>query len=235
MSVQKGVGIGIAVASLILCVSTYYGTSLKRALALFFLVLGLGYPTAVYLAFGSLVNPMAAPWGTHALWKIIVAGMLYVTFPLALLGLRALLMSPRFLGALLRQSTREDPRAAMPDPTEHELIEMTLVWLPLAFFAIQSIHLIISVIQTPIPPPPEWLVQKSTEQGFGWVLLHPTPAIHHTYAGATFLWSLALGSALSCFAFPIARWIVDLTQRPRIMKVSSLVAAAVGVILAVAG
>ncbi len=219
----------------ILWVSTYHGRALRRALTVFFLALGAGYPVALWLVFGSFVNPMAAPWGQHSALKVAFAGLLYALYPLAILILLRLSRSPRALGAVTQTWEKSKKDSAQTELTRWMKFVFPLVWQPALFFAAQGIHLIVAFVKHPHPPGIESLVLLSAQPGYGWVLMHPTPAIHHTYAGATFLWSLALGNGLVCFAFPIARWFVDLTQRPRVMKYGSLLAAVAGVALAVLG
>jgi len=235
MSLVKGIGIGVAFIGVILCVASYYGRALRLGLTVFFSALAVGYPLIVRIVFGSFVNPMAAPWGQHTVFKVAFAGLLYALYPVAMLVLLRLSRSPLALGVVTQSWDKGKMDSGKAEATRRMWFLFPLVWLPVLFFAVQCIYLIVTFVEYPHPLATENLALLSAQPGFGWVLMHPTAAIHHTYAGATFLWSLALGNLLACFAFPIARWFVNITQRPRVMKFGSLVAAAAGVALAVLG
>jgi len=168
---------------------------------------------------------MAVPWGQHSTIKIAFAGVLYALFPAVLLVLQRLSRSQ--LALLVPTQTRGNEALGDKRP------EVKGLMLPLSLgFGVLSLIVIAVYIWQPHPRPAEELVLRASQPGHNWLLLQPTLAIHFTYGGATFLWSLALGMTFALFAFPIARSFVNATQHPKVFKLGSSLIAVAGLLLA---
>jgi len=228
MTLLGGLGIGVAFLAAIFSAATHYGRALEIALAILLTILGFAYPIAVFLLEGSLVDPLAALWGDHSVLKVSIAGALYALYPLAILALGKASGS-RWLWRALMQGAADRGRQGKC-PAGRPVLNPA--WLPAAYFIAQSVHLMITFVQYPHALGGEQLAAMSARPGYSWLLRHPTLAIHHTYAGATFLWTLILGTLLALYALPIAKAVVTASKRPKLMEYASIVLAIAGLLLA---
>ncbi|MFC2094958.1 hypothetical protein ACFLSW_00765 [Candidatus Bipolaricaulota bacterium] len=124
-----------------------------------------------------MVDPLAAWWGPHTVWKIILAAILLLVMPAG-----ALLVS-----RLLGRSWRNGEACSNQEFNLHRSMWL-LVFLPfMLLYAISVIMVILSFIDWPAYPTGEHMRWAIEVLGYDWIEIHPTPAIHHTYATVSLL------------------------------------------------
>ncbi len=214
-------------------VASYYGRALSHGLAALLILLGGGYPLLLLLATGSFVNPLAAIWGTHSAWKIASAGFLYGFFPLVLFTISRFARSTSAVKAMQADAqgiSLSQKKRVLGARTESAL---AVIAIPALYFLKQCIYLIRTFTRYPHPVVGAELVARAAEQP--WLLQHPSIPIHHTYAGATYLYTTVLGYLVILFALPFARWIVSSSQHPRTLKQGTMVTTVVGLAIGIIG
>lgn len=140
-------------------------------------------PALLLIAYQMLigVDRFAGWWGAHAVWKLAVAALLLAAFPL-------------FAWTYLRTVSLR----------VHRVWWYTLagvIWIGMVGMVVSD------WIAFPHPrgglPPEGW--------GLDWVAQHPTPAIHHLYANATYLGFYIVAIAVLLWGRPMAatlsRWL----------------------------
>jgi hypothetical protein len=124
-----------------------------------------------------MVNPLAGWWGPHSVWKIILAALLLLVIPIG-----AYLLS-RAIGRSWQNGAPNPDR--MVNPHRPTWLQVFLPFMLL--YAILAIMLILSFIDWPTYPTDAQMRWAIEEHGYYWIEIHPTPAIHHTYATASLL------------------------------------------------
>ncbi|MCK4393756.1 hypothetical protein KAX17_12705 [Candidatus Bipolaricaulota bacterium] len=234
MSVVKVMGIIVALVSGAIHLATYR----PRVLRISILIL-LAAPALLMLPLlsgiaGSLVNPMAAVWGAHTTWKMVLAGALYVLYPafvlwIAWLATRAILKQTSLFAGPADIGKIADPRSVRRVSIAGLI---ALAGIPLLYFIANSIFILVESLAIP-PMTPADLIRLSQEPGYGWVLFHPSPAIHHAYAATTFFYTSAVAALLFACSAPISRWLIRLLGRPSLVRAISGTVSIVSVILAI--
>jgi hypothetical protein len=184
MSGAKLVGITVAVMSWGLHIASYRGRQLRTALIAAMVVpvpVGL---VAWFVGKKSVVDPLAGWWGIHTTWKIALAATMLFMLPIGAFFVSKLLAQGRVYA--ISEYSHAVSHAA-PDGKTSDTWHWSCFFGPyMVMFAISIIMVLCSFIAWPSYPTSEHIRWAIDELGFNWVQLHPTPAIHHTYATASF-------------------------------------------------
>jgi len=235
MNALRIIGVGFAVLGAILHLATYRPRQLQIGLSVSLILVSLATPFLIRILYGSLVNPMAALWGTHSVVKVSLASALFAAY------LPCILLLIRRVGSFARGLVETDghgralgQRALHPSglPVWLSTEIVLLGTLALGAFFSQAALLVYEAIRYPHPLSAQAAMELP---GFGWVGKHHTPAIHHTYAAASFFTLNLLLVSVITTATSVVRRFVTWVGQPRILRRGSLMGVVAGAVLVALG
>lgn len=236
MSALKAIGIAIALVSGVLHLVTYRPSVLRAATAALLASPALLMVPLIWGLTGSLVNPMAAIWGMYTSWKITLAGALHVLYPITVISV-ALIARRTLRGTTLKLEVSTDGAGGGTLPTTKRSAlagALSLAALPLILFTGNSAFILVESLTTPAKSIAE-LAALSQVPGYEWVLLHPTPAIHHAYAATTYFYASVIAALLFTLSGAGSRRLLHLLQRPILVQAVSAALVVTGIALALLG
>jgi hypothetical protein len=235
VSFLKAIGIAFALASGALHLATYRPHALRIAVAGLLAAPALVMMPIIGAITGSLVNPMAAVWGSHTAWKIVLAGALHVGYPITafsigFLAIRKINRDPTRHSLALPRTRTNSPSHRWSDCKR----ALGFAALPILFFVANSVFILVESLTTPAKSYGN-LVILAQVPGFEWVLEHPTLAIHHTYAATAYFYSGALAALFLIASSSVSKRLLVLIQREDLAKGVSAVLVVGGLALAIFG
>jgi len=236
MPVVKVVGIALAVLSAAPHLATYRPAFLRAIAIVLMAAPAIIMMPLVKLVTGSLVDSAASIWGAHSIWKMWLAGSLHVLYPVAVIGVAWLFTRQ----VLVREQGQfaEARQLSAPGIVDKVRVPIaavgSIVAIPLLLFLVNSLFILIESITVGAKGAAD-LLAYAQEPGNQWALIHPTPAIHHTYAAAAYFYASTASTLLFTLAVPASQALTSCLRQEVIVRAISAFLAATGILLAVVG
>lgn len=144
------------------------------------------------LLISARVDFFASWWGRHATWKLGIASLIFVLFPI---------LSFTFLSKLEKAWLRRTG-----------YVYAGYMFISLIAMILRGWALFPHPVEGTPPP----------GIGLDWVLIHPTPAIHHTYANATYLGLHAALIASFLWGRPLSKALVRILRSQRNLDIITI-------------